>query len=434
MGKSLSNTLTQILASFGCLVALVLTYEHYHQSTDIGCSKFGGDCSKTIESIYGHVGPIPTSLFGLGMYLLFIILCRMRRNKLQAYRVEEAARAVAYETSAADTAEVSVSDLPTEELGSASREQHPTPPTLSRPALSTTDTPAQIKHLDMDIWILALFGFCISWWLQYKSIFTLHTFCPWCFSSAILVTLIFGLASRDYLLDGRQLTGEQRMLAGTLGFIAVLLAVVYYPELIKQLHTDPIVVDTAPPVTRADLVTPDMHTKGDPKAPYLIVEFADYQCSHCKDAYPVMENLLKKNPKRFRLGFRNYPLGKFAWSNMAALSAEAAGEQGQGKFWQMHDSIFDHQSEMEQMGFDSSRFDEYAKELGLDVERFKRDKTSDKIESRLAADKQEGDRAHLNMTPSFFFVPTDPNKKIIRFSGKDALLNALNDPNNAIWK
>ena len=67
--RSITNLLTLLLALAGCFVAIVLTYEEFHPKADIGCSKFGGDCEKTISSKYGHLGPIPTSIIGLGMYL-----------------------------------------------------------------------------------------------------------------------------------------------------------------------------------------------------------------------------------------------------------------------------------------------------------------------------------------------------------------------------
>ena len=86
------------------------------------------------------------------------------------------------------------------------------------------------------------------------------------------------------------------------------------------------------------LVTKDMNTLGSAKAPYTILEFADYQCPHCQKTSAFLSEVMKSHPDRYRLAFRNFPLPNHSWANQAAIAAEAAGLQG--KFWEMHDYIF----------------------------------------------------------------------------------------------
>jgi len=166
-----------------------------------------------------------------------------------------------------------------------------------------------------------------------------------------------------------------------MGMIVVLLGIVYVPMYLGGIyyviHKGPQIVDNH---FRNILLSKDANTKGDPNATYTLVEFADYQCSHCKIAGERLEVLLKTLNKPIRLMFRNYPLPNHNHAKEAAYAAEAAGEQG--KFWEMHDYIFSHQKELDKLDFDPARFDEYADELGLNVEQFRRDRTDSRIIQR----------------------------------------------------
>src|SRR5579871_6458952 len=197
MKKSFSNLLTLVLACLGCVLALLLTVQHYRPTT-LPCSVHGNGCGTTLTSAYAHVGPIPTALFGFAMYAILAALCWKRRERLTANRQQEAAWACA----AAEG----------ETNGSAA------PVSLYA---GVDPFKSSIRTIGLAIWTLSALAFGISWWLQYVSIWQLYSFCPYCFTSALTVTAIFVLASRDALLDGRHLTGEQKMLAGILGFVAV---------------------------------------------------------------------------------------------------------------------------------------------------------------------------------------------------------------------
>src|SRR4051812_13331669 len=99
----------------------------------------------------------------------------------------------------------------------------------------------------------------------------------------------------------------------------------------------------------------------------VLVEFGDYQCPHCGHAYPLLKKLLEELPQEVSLVFRNFPLAEaHPLATIAALAAEAAGKQG--KFWEMHDLIFEHQQQLS-----THLFLDLAASLGLDQDQFAKD-------------------------------------------------------------
>ena len=445
MSKSLSNLFTLALAGAGCLVALLLTIEHYLPDLSLPCGSVGGGCGGVIGSDYGHIGPIPTAAFGLGMYVLLILLCLRRHRRLGEMRVAETTLAAAYATSGAapepaGTAAVSESEA---ELGPAPdlslSEETPAPASGASAAAATLRR--EIIRLDTGIWLLALAGCAISWWLQYTALFVVMGFCPWCLTSACLITLIFILASRDHLLSGRQLSGEQRLLLGIAGFTLVLLGFLFYPYVMDQfrlIHSGVLTHGRDPNqqvgtnhLTLRQVIAPaGMHIQGDPKAPYLLVEFADYQCPNCKQAVAQVARLLQERPTQVRLAFRNKPLyqmHRFALD--AAYAAEAAALQG--KFWEMHDMLYAHQDDMEKPDFDVARFDDYARELGLDMAKFDKDRASKQVQDRVTQDSTDSELVNVNSTPTFFVIT--PKDYVWQITGTTELKKVINDPKHGIW-
>src|SRR6185369_5738882 len=84
--------------------------------------------------------------------------------------------------------------------------------------------------------------------------------------------------------------------------------------------------------------------RGEEKAPLTICEFSDFQCPHCKAAEPILKKALEDYKGRVKLAFKNFPLSSHPDAKSAAAAAVAAGMQG--KFWQMHDRLFEHQEKM----------------------------------------------------------------------------------------
>jgi len=138
------------------------------------------------------------------------------------------------------------------------------------------------------------------------------------------------------------------------------------------------------------------HVQGDAHAAIELVEYGDYQCPHCGRAYPLIKNIQAKLGTRLKFIFRNFPLADAHPNAMhAAIAAEAAGVQG--KFWEMHDIIFENQDHL-----GDSHLVKYAAGIGLDVDRFKIDFEKPETEQRVEADFESGIRSGVNGTPSFF--------------------------------
>ncbi|HMO02481.1 MAG TPA: thioredoxin domain-containing protein [Oligoflexia bacterium] len=136
-------------------------------------------------------------------------------------------------------------------------------------------------------------------------------------------------------------------------------------------------------------------TKGPSNAKITIVEFSDFQCPYCSRGKNVMEEVLKAYPQDVRLVFKNLPLPFHDQARPAARAALAAGKQG--KFWEMHDALFDNQGSLQE-----SWYVEKAKALGLDVEKFKKDMASTEIEEQIKTDETLARNLGIQGTPGFF--------------------------------
>jgi protein-disulfide isomerase len=146
----------------------------------------------------------------------------------------------------------------------------------------------------------------------------------------------------------------------------------------------------AVPVGAAD------HALGAAQAPVTLVEYGDFECPHCRQAYPIVKELQRRMGARLRFVFRHFPLTQVhAHAEHAAEAAEAAGAQG--KFWEMHDRLFERQFALE-----DDQLVEYAQELGLDASRVARDLAAHTYEPRVREDFSSGVRSGVNGTPTFF--------------------------------
>jgi len=138
------------------------------------------------------------------------------------------------------------------------------------------------------------------------------------------------------------------------------------------------------------------HAQGPADAPLTLVEYGDFECPACGQAYPVVEALKREMAGRLRFVFRHFPLGTVhPNATAAALAAEAAGRQG--KFWEMHDLLYENQDALE----DEDLW-RYAEALGLDVDRFEEDRRGEACERRVRQDFLGGARSGVNGTPTFF--------------------------------
>ncbi|MEP7166912.1 MAG: thioredoxin domain-containing protein [Candidatus Woesebacteria bacterium] len=152
------------------------------------------------------------------------------------------------------------------------------------------------------------------------------------------------------------------------------------------------------------------NSKGKEDAKVTIVEFSDLQCPACKAAQPLVDLITQTATESVRLVYRHYPLTT-VHKNAYAASKVAEAAANQGKFWEMHDKLFETQSEWEEDADPTSKFDGYAKDLKLDVEKFKKDRVSPEVEARITADQTDANTLGVNATPTFYVnnVATDVN-------------------------
>jgi len=138
------------------------------------------------------------------------------------------------------------------------------------------------------------------------------------------------------------------------------------------------------------------HVLGPPGAPVTLAEYGDYECPYCGQAHVVLGRLLEAFGDEIRLVFRNFPLTQIhPHAERAAEAAEAAAAQG--KFWQMHHTLYEHQDRL-----DDESLAEYAGLIGLDVPRFVRDMAAGTYAARVREDFLSGARSGVNGTPTFF--------------------------------
>ena len=138
------------------------------------------------------------------------------------------------------------------------------------------------------------------------------------------------------------------------------------------------------------------HSQGPSNAAVTLVEYGDYECPHCRHAYPIVKRIQKRLPDRLRFIFRNFPLAEMhPNATAAAMSAEAAALQD--KFWPMHDMLFENQDAL-----DAGDLLNYARKLNLDVGRFQAALQDSAVAEHVQSDFIGGVRSGVNGTPTFF--------------------------------
>jgi protein-disulfide isomerase len=148
------------------------------------------------------------------------------------------------------------------------------------------------------------------------------------------------------------------------------------------------------------LIRKDSHVEGAKDSKVKIVEFGDFQCPACGAAHPIVAQVLREYEGKVTFVFRNFPLEMHKNAKVAAQAAEAAGAQG--KFFEMHDLLFQNQSEWENSTNPMEQFTSYAKELKLDEAKFKSDVEGKKFEKKVEQDVNDGYTVGVNATPTFF--------------------------------
>jgi protein-disulfide isomerase len=138
------------------------------------------------------------------------------------------------------------------------------------------------------------------------------------------------------------------------------------------------------------------HIQGSSTAPVTLVEYGDYECPYCGQAYSVIKEVQKRLGDKLQFVFRNFPLTEMhPHAQHAAEAAEAAAAQN--RFWEMHDYLYEHQQAL-----DDKYLEKYADNLGFNLAKFNTDMSSHVHADRIREDFLSGVRSGVNGTPTFY--------------------------------
>ncbi len=143
-------------------------------------------------------------------------------------------------------------------------------------------------------------------------------------------------------------------------------------------------------------VNPNDHVLGDPHAPVTVVEYGDFECPMCKQAAPAVRQLLERFTNRVRFAYRHFPQ---EWAHPHAIQAAEAAEcaGAQGRFWPMHDLLFEHQTHL-----DRKHLFGYAEKVELDQARFTAEMDDEVYLQRIRDHIDSGRLSRIRATPGFF--------------------------------
>lgn len=154
------------------------------------------------------------------------------------------------------------------------------------------------------------------------------------------------------------------------------------------------------------------HMLGATDAPVMLEEFGDFECQACGLLHPLLKEMKSEFGPKLVIVFREFPLESQHKNSLAAArTAEAAGLQG--KFWEMHDLLYENQKEWHEAPSAQPLFEEYAARIGLTLDRFKQDVSSEIVDRRIALDRERGQSIGINSTPTVFL------------NGREVPLNSL---------
>jgi protein-disulfide isomerase len=141
--------------------------------------------------------------------------------------------------------------------------------------------------------------------------------------------------------------------------------------------------------------TSEAPVEGSSGAKVTLVEFADYECPHCKRFQPVLRQILDEFKGDVKLYFKHYPLPQHTNARLAAEAAVSA--QKQGKFWQYQDKLWENQDSLT-----PAELEKYAKEIGLDMTKFRAELDNPKVKARVQKDRVDGQTLGLASTPTLY--------------------------------
>lgn len=188
---------------------------------------------------------------------------------------------------------------------------------------------------------------------------------------------------------------KKQLLNGVIIALIVLLIGSYFVSK-KTNNIDPKAIESV------KISEPSSHLKGNLDSEIKLIEYSDFQCPACSVAEPQIKKLVEEFGDKFQLEYRSFPLRSIhPNAQIGAQAAEAAGMQG--KFWEMHDKLFENQAEWSKSFNPKKYLKQYAKEIGINVDRFIYDLESDKVKGIVNAQFDEAMNLELPGTPSFVF-------------------------------
>jgi len=198
------------------------------------------------------------------------------------------------------------------------------------------------------------------------------------------------------LILGASIVGASLLLKSSLDRISGQLETAEAPRPVAPTPTPAAVPSGRPdPNQRYSIDVAGAPRKGNAKAAVTIVEFSDFQCPFCARVEPTLDQIEKAYGDKVQVVFKHLPLRIHPKAPAAHAAAEAAHQQG--KFWEMHDLIFSHQNEMS-----PETYEKYAQQIGLDVDRFRKDVASPKVRERVQSDSDQAAKLGVTGTPAFF--------------------------------
>ncbi|MCD5381286.1 MAG: DsbA family protein [Candidatus Pacebacteria bacterium] len=142
------------------------------------------------------------------------------------------------------------------------------------------------------------------------------------------------------------------------------------------------------------------HIKGGADATVTLVEYSDLECPACATFQPILAEIFAQHGDNLKFEYKHFPLPIHHFAQPAAMAAEAAGQQG--KFFEFHDLLFANQQEWSRAGSPETFFIQYANELELDVNLFRKHMNSSVLRDKIRAEFDEGRKLNITGTPTFF--------------------------------
>lgn len=158
---------------------------------------------------------------------------------------------------------------------------------------------------------------------------------------------------------------------------------------------------TSPSGNNSNQVKLSNNIYGEGKKNVKLVEFGDFQCTACAGFFSIIQAVKQKYQNDITFQFRHFPLVQIHRNAMAShRAAEAAAKQG--KFWEMHDLLYQQQQSWSESSSATTMFEAFAQQIGLDMQKYKQDFSSSEVNDIINADQQEGKRLGVSATPTFY--------------------------------